>query len=307
MLLHFFQFMPKPFNEGFLPEQDGHKIHYVQYGNPQGIPVLSFHGGPGGCSRPKYAKLFNLKKYRFIQFDQRGCGLSEYENLIFANNTQALISDAARLLDFLKIRVPIIVHGCSWGSTMALLFAEAYPKLVQKIVVHSVFLARVQDSAWLMHDSERFYPDLWQEMRQQVHTRNILPAYEKLLFSENEADNLKALSYWGSYEYQLGELNPQFEKITEATPETLNSARIYLTFTKNHFFIADNQITDNIASIKNIPMLIAHNRMDFCCLVNQAWDLHMASPNSRLIINPGYGHSTPQLLQVVKKALKDFL
>ena len=81
MLWNFFQFMPKPFDEGFLPEQDGHKVYYVQYGNPQGIPVLSFHGGPGGCSRPKYAKLFDLKKYRFIQFDQRGCGLSEFENL----------------------------------------------------------------------------------------------------------------------------------------------------------------------------------------------------------------------------------
>lgn len=307
MLWNLFQFMPKPFNEGFLPEQDGHKIYYVQYGNPNGIPVLSFHGGPGGCSRPKYAKLFDLKKYRFIQFDQRGCGLSEFENLLFANNTAHLINDAKRLLDFLNIHTQIIVHGCSWGSTMALLFAESYPKLVQKIVVHSVFLARLQDSAWIKRDSERFYPDLWLEMRQQVNTPNILPAYEQLLFSENEADNLKALSYWGSYEYQLGQLNPQFETLTETTPEILNGARIYLAYTKNNFFITDNQIPDNIAPIKNIPTLIVHNRMDFCCLVNQAWDLHQAMSNSHLIINPGYGHSTPQLLNVVKKALKDFL
>lgn len=307
MLWNLFQFMPKPFNEGFLPEQDGHKVYYVQYGNPQGIPVLSFHGGPGGCSRPKYAKLFNLKKYRFIQFDQRGCGLSEFENLIFANNTQALINDAARLLNFLNIHTPIIVHGCSWGSTMALLFAEAYPKLVQKIVVHSVFLARPQDSAWVTRDSERFYPDLWQEMRRQVNTPNILSAYERLLFSDDETDNLKALTYWGSYEYQLGKLEPQFEILTEMTPKVLNGARVYLTYTKNNFFITDNQILDNIAPIKNIPTLIVHNRMDFCCTLKQAWDLHQAIPDSQFIINAGHGHSSSQLLKVVKKALKNFL
>lgn len=307
MLWNLFQFMPKPFNEGFLPEQDGHKIYYVQYGNPNGIPIISFHGGPGGCSRPKYAKLFNLKKYRFIQFDQRGCGQSEFSDLCRENTSQKLISDAARLLDFLHIKTPIIVHGCSWGSTMALLFAEAYPELVQKIIVHSVFLARPHDSGWVTGESERFYPDLWATMRREVKTTDILPAYERLLFSENETDNLKALSYWGSYEYQLGQLNPQFKELTETTPKELNGARVYLTYTKNSFFLQKNQILDNAEKIEKIPTLIVHNRMDFCCPVEQAWDLHLALPDSQLIINPGRGHSSAKLLKIVKKNIKKFL
>ena len=122
-----FNIMPKPFDCGFMDTQDGHKIFYFQYGNPNGIPVLSFHGGPGGSSKPKYAKLFDLKKYRFIQFDQRGCGKSEFVELLENNNTQALILDAANLLKHLKIEQQVIAHGASWGSTMALLFAESYP------------------------------------------------------------------------------------------------------------------------------------------------------------------------------------
>ncbi|MEE6208099.1 MAG: alpha/beta fold hydrolase [Alphaproteobacteria bacterium] len=307
MFFNLFNFDPKPFNQGWLPAKDGHKVYFLQYGNPNGIPVLSFHGGPGGRSRPKYAKLFNLKKYHFIQFDQRGGGMSEYKNLCEHNTTSDLIADAKRLLNYLKIKTPIIVHGCSWGSTMALLFAEAYPKLVQKIIVHSVFLARPEDADWVNKDSERFYPDLWYEMRQKISNKDLSKENMRLLFSANEADNLRALSYLGSYEYKLGQIDPKFELLTEVNEKFLTSSRIYFHYVNNKFFITDNQILDNIAKIKDIPTLIVHNRMDFCCMVKQAWDLHQAMPNSVLKINAGYGHSSPQLLKLVKTMLKEFL
>lgn len=306
MFWNIFKREPKPFADGFLPVENGHSVYYLQYGNPNGIPVLSFHGGPGGSSRPKYASLFDLKKYRFIQFDQRGCGKSTYDALTEHNTTADLLNDGKRLLDFLHISDKIIVHGVSWGATLALLFAEKYPQLVNRIIVSSVFLARLQDVAWVNQDSYRFYPDLWEQMRQQVQTDDIFSAYYALLFSTEPKDNLKALSYLGSYEHMLGQLNPRFSEQTELDEGQLQSARVYFLYEKNNFFIENNQIIANAGKIKDIPTLIAHNRMDFCCPVNQAWDLHKALPHSKLIIEAGRGHASAPLLKRIKKELKSF-
>lgn len=307
MWWNIFNSMPQPFAEGYLPPRDGHEVYYVQYGNPQGIPVLSFHGGPGGSSRSKYAKLFDLRKYRFIQFDQRGCGNSKYTELCAHNTTTDLIADAVHLLAYLHINTPVIAHGASWGSTLALLFAELQPQMVQKIIISSIFLARPEDDEWVYKQSERFYPDLWYIMRKQVRSNDIRAEYYRLLFSSKKKDNLKALSYMGSYEYMLGQLQPKFEQLSELLPQNLNSARIAFYYARNNYFIAANQIIRNTHKIKNIPTLIVHNRLDLCCPVKQAWDLHQALPKSKLTIVAGYGHSTPKLLKIIKKKTQQFL
>ena len=307
MWWNFFKREPKPFSEGYLPENDGHLIYYRQFGNPSGLPVLSFHGGPGGSSRPKYAKLFDKNKYRFIQFDQRGCGNSTAENFLKNNNTEATLNDALRLLEHLNISQPIIVQGASWGSTLALLFAEAYPQKISKIIVSSVFLARPYDISWVNSESERFYPDLWAEMRQKVHRKDIYPVYRRLLFSKNYQDNLKALTYLGSYEYMLGRLKPQFKQPETLDMAELNAARIAFYYEEHKYFLISNQIIQHTGKIKNIPTLIVHNRLDFCCPVKQAWDLHQVLPKSRLIINAGSGHSTPRLFEATKQAVFNFL
>jgi len=304
MFWNLFQRMPKPFDEGYLPTTDGHRVYYYQYGNPVGIPVLSFHGGPGGSSRPKYAKLFDLKRYRFLQFDQRGCGLSAANDLLFRNETSYLLQDAVHLLAYLHINEPVVVHGVSWGSTLALLFAEAYPKMVRRIVVSSVFLAREEDYMWVKRDSERFYPDLWKQMREQYSAKDFSKNYEKLLFSDKEEDNRSALSYYGSYEYKLGQLNPKFMPVEELDEHSLKSARVYHHYDKNRYFINENQILRNIDKISHIPTFIAHDRMDFCCPLKQAWDLHTALPQAEFRIVPVYGHSNPKLLKEVRKMIR---
>ena len=307
MFWNLFKRIPKPYKTGFLPPQDGHVVSYYAYGNPNGIPVLSFHGGPGGSAKPKYARLFDLKKYHFIQMDQRGCGQSQAHDSLFHNDTDALLSDAYRVLQQLEIKEKIIAHGASWGSTLALLFAEKYPNLVQKIVVSSVFLARPIDAAWVNRDSIRFYPDLWAQMRKQVRTEDIHQAYRRLLFSNKTKDNLKALSYLGSYEYMLGQLDPHFEVLTALDEAALKSARIYFYYEQNNFFLSENQILAHSGKIKQIPALIVHNRMDFCCPPQQAWDLHCALPKSKLVLVAGRGHSSPELLKITKKEIRDFL
>lgn len=304
MLWNLFKFEPKPYNEDFSDTDDGHHIYYRQFGNPKGIPVLSFHGGPGGSSRPKYAKLFNKHKYRFIQFDQRGCGLSTAEEVWRNNTTDFLLDDAKNILDKLQIKQKIVVHGVSWGSTLALLFAEKYPDLVQKIVISSVFLAREYDTDWVNHDSERFYPDLWAIMRKKINNKNVYDTYHKMLFADDLQTNTEAMTYLGSYEYMLGQLNPQFRQQEELSEKELLSRRIAFKYDEDKYYIKENQIIVNTDRIKHIPALIVHNRLDFCCPCKQAWDLHQALPNSKLIINAGFGHSSPKLLKIVKDELK---
>ena len=143
-ILSFFRKEPEPFNADYLPEKDGHKVFYQEFGNPLGEAVISFHGGPGGSSKAKHANGFNLKKYRVIMFDQRGCGNSEPQGEIKNNTTKDIIEDAKRLLDFLKVD-KVISKGGSWGSTLALLFAEAYPEMVTKIVCSAIWIAREKD------------------------------------------------------------------------------------------------------------------------------------------------------------------
>lgn len=297
----------KPFNAGLLSESDGHKIAYYQYGNPSGKPILSFHGGPGGSAKSKYAKLFNLKKYRFICFDQRGCGNSEYQDLLEENTSYNTISDAKHLLKYLNIDEPVILYGCSWGSTLALLFAEKYPKTVAAIILNAVFLARKYDIDWVAKESERFYPDLWEIMRSKVKQNEFMGEYRKLLYSKRKNENLKALKYIGSYEYQLGKLAPEFPKLTKVDEKELNSARIYFHYEKNHYFMKENQILANIAKIKKIKCLLLHNRMDFCCPPKQAWDLAEAMPKSKLKIVPDYGHISAKLFKITEKEISEFL
>jgi proline iminopeptidase len=195
----------------------------------------------------------------------------------------------------------------SWGSTLALLFAEKYPQSVQKIIVTSVFLARPYDTAWVSRESERFYPDLWEQMRTQVQNDDIYPAYRRLLFSNKPKENLKALNYLGQYEYMLGQLSPKFEIPAELVEADLKSARIAFYYEQNKYFLSDNQILTRIEKLKRLPTLIVQNRMDFCCPPQQAWELHKAMPNSKLVLNAGYGHSTQILFKLIKKEIKRFL
>lgn len=306
MFWNMFKREQRPYLENFLETDDGYKIYYRAFGNPQGIPVLSFHGGPGGSSRPKYAKLFAKNKFNFIQFDQRGCGNSTAIDIWRNNNTQYLLNDAYNILQKLNIKGQIIVHGVSWGATLALLFAEKFPQMVQKIVVSSVFLARQYDNMWVQQDSGRFYPDLWAQMRAKVHCRDIHSVYRRLLFSNRASDNIKAMTYWGSYEYMLGKLNPQFSEPLSIDEAELTAMRLAAYYAEHNYFMRENQILRQINKIKHIPTLIVHNRMDFCCPLQQAWDLHQALPQSKLIIVPACGHSTPQLLKIVKKEISSW-
>lgn len=300
---NFFKREIKPYDMGYLPEIDGHTIYYQQIGNPKGKIILCFHGGPGGSGKARHASHFDLKKYRVIIFDQRGGGKSIAQNILYKNTTADLLSDAERLLKYLGITGKIIVAGGSWGSTLALLFAEKNPTRVSKLIVNSIFLAATRDCNWMPETCRIFYPDFIDRFRNEAGSTNITAYFTKLILSKNKKDNDKALSSYASFERLLGSSNPQLPKppFTEAN---MAYPRLFFHYDSHKYFLRPNQILKDINKITHIPTYIFHNRLDMSCPLINAWDLHKALPKSHLYIIPNRGHGSPLMFETMKKVLK---
>lgn len=284
----------KPFNQGFLPVVDGHKIFYQELGNPKGEPVLIFHGGPGGSSKPYQASGFDLKKYHIILFDQRGCGKSEYENPLYNNNLEAIVIDALNLLIHLNIKEEIIVAGGSFGVTCALYFAQKHPELVKKIVLNSVFLARKQDSENMSPSAQLFYTDILSLLQKKAKNKNAFDFYYDKLFSTKQTDIDLAMQYYAPFEHMIGTTNTDFTK-KEYTEKQLIKFKIFMHYMKHNFFLKENQLLKNAKKIAHIPTYIYHNRLDFICPMYQAYELHKALKNSKLNIVKARGHCSPEI------------
>lgn len=176
-MLMFNWFAPKVFNQGYLPEEDGHQVFFMEAGSKDGKPVLVFHGGPGGASRLRHAEAFDRRKFRVVFFDQRGCGRSQPSGETAHNTTADLLQDAARLLDFLDIKEKVILLGGSWGATLALLFAEKYPERVKALLLSKIFLADEISAGWTDDVSGWFYPDVMDKLRRNMPENANLPEY----------------------------------------------------------------------------------------------------------------------------------
>lgn len=293
-------FNNKVFDKGFLPPHEGHEIYYQQMGNPKGEAVLYFHGGPGGSCKTSHGEYFNLKKQRIIMFDQRGCNRSKADDIISLNDTKRLLIDAKRILEHLNINEPIIVSGGSWGSTLALLFAERYPEITKSLYVSSIFLARREDMEWMLKDSGLFYPDLLEEIRHQSEGENPYTHYAKLIFSDDLSSIQTAVKYMYNYERLMGRTEAKFEDV-RIDNDTINSARIALYYAANRYFLEDNEIIQNIDKIKHIPTFIIHNRLDMCCPIKGAWDLYRSLDNANIEIIADLGHGGKKLKKAFRK------
>ena len=309
-MLSLFKFLkrePKPFAEGHLDVGHGHRVYYAEYGNPQGEPVICFHGGPGAWSKPKHVKVFDLKRWRVILFDQRGCGKSQFKDALKANTTSHLLADARALLKHLAIS-KVTVFGGSWGSTLALLFAQAHPHMVTRLIVNKVFLARQKDVRWLTHESAIFYPDLMDRLLAMCGTADkMVPYFYRLAMSKKRGDLQKSFRLFGGYEGALSTLDPAEAEEYPANAENMRHYQIYIQYTQDNFYLKEDQIMKNIGKIKHIPMLILHNRLDLVCPVEQAWVLHKALPKSRLEIVADFGHTTNKLNAATKAAIEKML
>lgn len=305
-MFRFLSFLPRPFDSGYLPTQDGHDVFFQQFGNPKGRVILIFHGGPGGCIKPKHVLHFDLNKYRLIGFDQRGCGQSRASDIYYKNETKYLISDAHRLAEHLKIKGKMIVAGGSWGATLALIFAQTYPERVSKLVLNSVFLADETADNWMEKTSRLFYPDFIDLFRRQADGENIRNYFAHLILSDDKKKQSMALASYGSYERVLGSVQPELPT-PPFSEEDLTYPRIFFHYDVHHYFLTPNQILRHADRINTIPTIIFHNRLDMSCPLCGAWDLHQALPKSKLFIIPSSGHSSKLLFDTMKKKLPAFL
>lgn len=300
-------FAPKIYHDDWLPEQNGHSIHFVEAGNPSGIPVLVFHGGPGGALSMRHTKVFGSRRFRIILFDQRGCGKSLPSGEIAHNTTADLIDDAKRLLDFLNVKEKVILFGGSWGSTLALLFAEKYPEKVDKLLLSKIFLADEVSLDWVEKISGWLYPDVMQTLREGVDDKqNLSDYYAEMINSDNLAAQVKAATLYGGYERVLGSLEPKLD-IGVLDIEGLNSAKIYINYVARGFMLKPEQILQHTDKISHLPTLIVHNRLDMVCPLIGAYQLHQAMPNSKLVIVPEIGHVGSLLSKTINREIKKFL
>ena len=277
-----------------LKVNDNHVINVEEYGNKNGIPMLFLHGGPGAGASPVFQKYFNPIKYRLIMFDQRGCGKSIPYGEVTENTTQNLIQDINLILGYFNIDKTHI-YGGSWGSTLALLYAEAHPEKVLSLILRGVFLCRKDDINWFYQNgASEIYPQYWENyisIVDQSKRENILSAYHEMIFSSDETISNRACKEWSLWEGKSSCLIPCNNVINSFDECAVSLARIESHFFMNNCFIRENQILEDINKIKDIPCIIVHGQYDIVCPIRQAHDLHKVYDNSELIIAKDAGHS----------------
>ncbi len=282
---------------GRLKVTHGHELYYEESGNPQGKPVVFLHGGPGGGSDPKQRRFFHPDKYRIVNFDQRGCGQSTpYANLE-GNTTWDLVADIERLREHLGIDT-WQVFGGSWGSTLALAYAEKHPNRVSELVLRGIFLLRKQEIDWFyQRGASILYPDAWEPYLAHIpepERGDLLKAYYTRLTSPDPAVRLAAAKVWSGWEGATSKLIPDadFSGHFEEDEFALAFARIECHyFTHKGFFETDDQLLRDAHKIRHIPGVIVHGRYDVVCPMESAWALHRAWPEADFIITPDSGHS----------------
>ncbi|MCL2468917.1 MAG: prolyl aminopeptidase [Alphaproteobacteria bacterium] len=308
-------FYPKiePYDHGMLDVGEGHKIYWEVCGNPQGRPALFLHGGPGGGCGKDHRRLFNPKKYRIVLFDQRGCGRSVPYNNLKANTTQHLISDIEKLRHFLKIEDWVILGG-SWGSALALAYAEKYPKRVSGLVLRGIFTLRKKELEWFYKGGASFlFPEAWERFTNALsptERKNIMGSYQKRLSSKNKKIKIVAARAWSDWEGDTLCLIPKGEyKIDESRDRfALAIASIENHYFVNNGFVKEGQLIRNASKLADIPGVIIQGRYDMVCPPVTAWELHKNWPSSKLVIVPDAGHAydEPGILDATIRATDDF-
>lgn len=286
-----------------------HRLYVEECGNPDGIPVIFLHGGPGSGCRPQHRCYFNPDKYRIILFDQRGCGRSTPSGELENNTTAFLVDDMEQIRNTLGIEQWVLFGG-SWGATLALSYARDYPDKVMSMILRGTFLGRRQDVNWVYAEggASRLFPDAWQQLVADLpvaERQQPLQAYFNKLTDEDEAVQLAAAQTLNAWEGTIVMLRDhEFEPDLTQQPGPLAHSRVQLHFALNDCFIADQPILDSIDVIQHIPTTVIHGRYDLVCPMQQSWELKQAWPAIDLRIVPLAGHAAgePGLIDALVKA-----
>lgn len=287
----------EPFDSGRLQVSPIHSIYYEQSGNPDGKPVVGLHGGPGAGSSPKMRRFFDPARYRIILFDQRGCGRSTPHAELRENTTWHLVQDIETLRAHLAIE-RWQVFGGSWGSTLALSYAQRHPDRVSELVLRGIFMLRRSELEWFYQGgADAFYPDAWDEYLAAIPPAehgDLMSAYYRRLTSEDARTRLEAAVAWTTWESRTSFLvpDPAHVAATRIDEFALAFARIESHyFVHGGFFDVDGQLLRDVDRIRAVPAVIVQGRYDVVCPMRSAWDLHRAWPESELIVVDDAGHS----------------
>ncbi len=287
----------EPYNTGMLPVSSLHTIYYEESGNPHGMPVVFLHGGPGGGTVPRQRQFFDPARYRIILFDQRGCGRSRPYAELRENTTWELVGDLERLRNHLEIE-RWQVFGGSWGSTLALAYAQSHPRRVLALVLRGIFLLRRSELLWFYQDgASAVFPDAWAEFVAQIpedERSDLIRAYYKRLTSGDPVVQQAAARAWSIWEASTSFLRQRPEFIAAAGEDNfaVAFARIEAHYFVHHGFLErEQQLLENIGRIRQVPAVIVQGRYDVVCPMYSAWQLHRAWPEAELVIVPDAGHS----------------
>jgi proline iminopeptidase len=289
----------RPYNTGLLRVSALHEIYYEESGNPKGKPVVFLHGGPGGGTNAKMRCFFNPKKYRIVLLDQRGCGKSKPSASLEDNTTWHLVSDIEAVREKLGID-KWQVFGGSWGSTLALAYAQKHPGRVTELVLRGIFLLRRSELEWFYQNPEgaaQLFPDLFAEYLKPLSTAertDCMASYYKRLTSSDQTTLLEAARAWSIWEGALSymKLNKDYIKRFGDPKFAAEFARIECHYFVNGGWLEkETQLLDDVPKIRHIPAVIVQGRFDVICPVRSAWDLHKAWPEADLRIVPDAGHS----------------
>ncbi len=291
-------YSPKPNTEYFLPEEDGHKVHFAEYGNAHGPAIISLHGGPGAKSRAKHAARFDLDRYRVVLFDQRGCGQSVCEDILHENTTAKIISDMERIREMLQIP-DWIVSGSSWGSTLSLAYAEAHPDRTKALLISAIFLGDDETLEWFSGPAgvSSLFTDVWEHRNAQFQKNGVQPVTAQNIYDQLqklEGDVLHQLvADIMNWEGNLMSANKDVSYMAreDVSESEITYAKVFMHYESNRFFMEDNQLIDNIHTIKHIPTAIVHGRHDVLCPFKKAWNLHKALNNAEILTLPQSNHA----------------
>lgn len=289
----------KPYATHRLAVDKPHQLYIEECGNPEGLPVVFVHGGPGAGCEPYHRRFFDPNVYRIVLFDQRGCGRSTPHADLTGNTTPALVADMEVIRQHLKID-KWVVFGGSWGSTLGLVYAQAHPEMVAGLILRGIFLCSRREIHWFYQDgASRIFPDYWEDFLRPIpeaERGDLVRAYYKRLVGDDEVARMAAAKAWSLWEGRAATLQLSKSVVDHfARPSTaLSLARIECHYFMNDSFLEDDQILRNAHRLADIPAIIVHGRYDIVCPVENAWALHRAWPQATLKIIADAGHSASE-------------
>jgi proline iminopeptidase len=303
----------EPYKSGHLDVGDGHSLYWELCGNPDGKPAVFLHGGPGaGCS-PDHRRLFDPARYNILLFDQRGCGRSTPHASLEANTTWDLVADIERLREMVGAD-QWLVFGGSWGSTLALAYAETHPDRASALILRGIFTFRQAELDWFYQDgASSIFPDKWEDFLKPIpeaERGNLVAAYHKRLTGDDPAVQLECAKAWSGWEGATITLLPDESTVAVHTADrfAIAIARIENHYMVNRGWLEEGQLIRDAAKVRHIPGVIVQGRYDACTPPVTAWDLHRAWPEAEFHIIPDAGHAynQPGILDRLIRATDQF-